>query len=141
MWADVGIEPNLLTKLKVSPRVAKVRRVRSANGCEVVCTDGESFMTNRTDYRGTFLFRLRVGDPVLTKIDGRVVQSKIAEISEYIGEEIVYTPSLSNSKLFIGGEWKPGWWAKIWSGLRTGRAVRAGFVLHNRKPGDPPLEL
>lgn len=137
MWADVGSEPNLLTKLKVSQRVEKVRRVRSANGCEVVCTDGESFMTDRTDYRGTFLFRLRVGDPVLTKIDGRVVQSKIAEISAYIGEEIVYTPSLSNSKLFIAGEWKPGWWQRLVTRFRTGRKVRGGLVLHNQKPIDP----
>ena len=134
LWASDRMDPNILARLKESKKPEKVRRVRSANGCEVVCTDGEAFVTTPFDRNGTFLFRLRVGDPVLTKVDGRVVQSRITEISPYCGLELVYTPSLGHGHTFIAGEWRPAWWQKLLARLRTGTAVRGGFVLHNVKP-------
>lgn len=127
-WASENLEPNILIRLKKSAKPEKVRRLRTANGIEVICTDGEAFMVDRTDYKGTFLFRLREGGSILTKIDGKIASSKIVEISDYLGEEFVYTPTLSKTHIFIAGEWKRKWW-QFWKKKRIG-----GTAAHNAKP-------
>ncbi len=126
-WASENLEPNILIRLKKSAKPEKVRRLRTANGIEVICTDGEAFMVDRTDYKGTFLFRLRVGGSILTKIDGKIESSKIVEISDYLGEEFVYTPTLSKTHIFIAGQWKRKWW-QVWKRKRIG-----GTAAHNAK--------
>jgi len=125
MWASAAMNPNQLGKLR--PAMENVRRVRSTNGIEIVCTDTEQFTVNPTDTFGTQLFKLRVGDSVVTEVDGRIEVSTIAEISEYLGKERVYTPSLSGNRLFIAGK----------SFRRTKK--KSGFVLHNKSfnPANP----
>jgi len=137
MWASDGLQPNVLLKLKRSLAKVQVRRVRSANGCEVICTDGESFVTDPSNIgKGTFLSHLRVGDSVLTKIDGRIEQSTISEISSHLGQEWVYTPSLSNTHIFFGGyASKATGFEKVKNMFRSGKRQ---FVLHNAKP--PPFD-
>jgi len=130
-WAAAGLQPNILIKLRES--VCNVRRVRTANGCVVVCTDSERFVTDRDDRNGTMLQFLRVGDSVLTEIDDRIEHSPIIEISAYLGSTMVYTPTLSDNHLFIAGAWKPSLWQRLVSRKRK----KGGFVLHNRK--DFPL--
>lgn len=126
-WAGPGLECNALLHLRQTKQ--KVRQVRTANGCEVVCTDTESFVTSMEDTkRGTFLYKLREGDEVLTKIDGRMEASKIVTIGPYLGEAMVYTPTLSSTRMFIAGRVNRPWWQ---------RKTVGGFVLHNNKP---PLE-
>lgn len=122
-WAAGSLKPNLLLKLRSS--MCEVRKVTTANGCEIICTDTERFMVDSRDYRGTPLYMLRVGDAVLTEVDDRIVLSKITEITPYLGKRLVYTPSLSDSHLFIAGAIRQKWWK---------RQVSGGFVLHNAKP-------
>jgi len=135
-WSAAGLQPNTLIKLREA--MSSVRRVRSANGCEVICTDTEKFVTDRDDHKGTALYLLRVGDPVLTEIDDRIEVSRISEISPILGQMHVYTPTLSDNNLFIAGAWKPGFWQRLRS-LFTRRKTLGGFVLHNQKldPDDP----
>ena len=135
-WAAAGLQPNILIKLRES--MCNVRRVRAANGCEVICTDTERFVTGRDDRNGTPLHFLRVGDGVLTEIDGCIESSPIIEISPILGQMQVYTPTLSDNHLFIAGTCKPGLLQRI-KRLFRGRRKIGGFVLHNRKI-DPFLE-
>lgn len=130
-WAAAGLVPNILIKLKEG--VGNVRWVRAANGIELVCTDTERFIVDSLDSKGTPLYQLRVGDPVLTEIDNRIEKSPIAEISAYLGQEMVYTPTLDNNHLFIAGEWKQSVWRRVMSRVLRRKRVMGGFVLHNWK--------
>jgi hypothetical protein len=145
MYGSGGVGGNRLVRLK--PGVDNVRRVKSANGVMLVCTDTECFVTGRDDTaRGTPLFKLRVGDAVLTEIDDRIEETTIMEISEHLGQTVVYTPMLDGGHLFIAGEVVVEgmeFWEKVRWWLRSGRwgtvERRGGFVLHNRKPDGDPL--
>ncbi len=133
LWASGEFKPNLVTKLKMS--FQPVRRVRAANGCEVVCTDTERFVRDRSDHNGTDLFRLRIGDEVLTEINGKIETSKLLEISAFLPKkEFVFTPTLSQNRLFIAGEIKAkySWW-EFFKFMLWGKRKVGGFVLHNRK--------
>ena len=87
---------------------------------------------DRNDSNGTPLSRLRVGDSVLTEIDGKIESSKIIHISERLGKEFVFTPTLSNNRLFVGGEVFPTFWQKI-AKFFGRKQKQGGFVLHNLK--------
>lgn len=130
-WAAGQFTPNTLIKLR--PGVDNVRRVRTSQGVEVVCTDTESFMVNNTDYKGTMLTHLRVGDAVFVEIDDRVIQDKIVEISPYLRKDQVFTPTLSDNRLFIAGELKLNWWQRFLNRIVLKRQVMGGIVLHNNK--------
>lgn len=130
-WASGQPKPNMLLKLKQG--FEQVRRVRSRLGVEVICTDTESFMIDNTDYRGTALHSLRVGDTIFVEIDDRIVKDSIESISAYLGQATVYTPTLSDSHLFIAGKLELKWWQNVWNRVFLGREVKGGFVLHNQK--------
>lgn len=130
-WAAGQLKPNLLVKLREG--FEQVRLVRSALGIEVICTDTEAFMVDHTDYRGTALRNLRVGDVVFVEIDDRIVKDTLAYISPYLGQQSVFTPTLSDNHLFIAGEMRLNWWQKTWNKLLLGREVKGGFLLHNQK--------
>jgi hypothetical protein len=129
-WSDGGVNGNVLVKLRQG--FAPVRRVSSANGCYIRCTDTERFVTDDGDLYGTPLTALRVGDTVMTEVDGKKERSQIVEISPHLERTHVYTPKLSNSHYFIAGEQAPfTGWRKILGFLS--RRTRRGFILHNRK--------
>ncbi|HXG82648.1 MAG TPA: hypothetical protein VNI84_01350 [Pyrinomonadaceae bacterium] len=137
-WDSAEFAPNILLKLKEG--FDYVRRVRSANNCFIECTDTERFIVSRSDSEGTPLFRLRVGDAVLTEIDGRIESSRIIEISEYLGKTFVYTPTLSNNRLFIAGEIRRfGFFEKLTEKALSffrRKVAGGGFLLHNSKRVD-----
>ena len=140
LWATPNLRPNLLIKLNQS--FDYVRGVTAANGCYIECTDTERFVIDANDENGTMLKWLRVGDAVLTEIDGRIESSKIAEITAYLGKVQVYTPELSHDRLFIGGYLKHRrWYQRLLTKLTGSARKRGGFVLHNRKNdgGDIPI--
>lgn len=139
LWAGGHLKENILIHLK--PGFASVRRVRSANGCEVYCTDTERFIVFEGDEKGMPLMRLRVGDPVLTEIDGFYQQSTISEISGLLPSRRVLTPTLSDNHLFIAGRIRFTGLQKVWHWLKRialRRGFAGGFVLHNAKL--PPLD-
>jgi hypothetical protein len=129
-WASAEFHPNLLLKLRRG--FDYVREVIAENGCYVRCTDSERFVVDRNDTNGTPLSRLRIGDSVLTEIDGKIESSKIIYISERLDKEFVYTPTLSNNRLFVGGEVFPTLWQRI-TKLFKRKQKKGGFVLHNLK--------
>lgn len=135
MWASPGLKPNIL--LDLIPGFGWVRGVTTANGCYVEATDTERFVVDENNDNGTPLSHLREGDCVLTEIDGRVERSEIVEITGLLGKIEVYTPNLSDNRLFIGGRVRLSWWQKLKYWL-TGRRPYGGFVLHNAK--EPPAE-
>ena len=137
-WASAEFYPNLLIKLNLGFEF--VRQVESANGCFIECTDTERFACDRNDSEGTPLHRLRIGDSVLTEIDGRIVSSKLVRISPYSAAKTnVYTPVLSRNRLFIAGKLNTTVFKKIigWAYQKLfGKSLvnsSGGFVLHNRK--------
>lgn len=135
LWASGEFRPNILTKLKIG--FENVRRVRAANGVELVCTDTERFFVSATDINGTPLYRLRVGGYIQTEIDGAIEESRIVEISDYLGQTQVYTPTLSNSHLFIAGEIpEASFWQRFFDKILRRKERKGGFVLHNRKALD-----
>lgn len=132
LWAAGSIEPNYLVDLK--PGVEWVRLVRAANGVWIECTDTEAFVVSGSDFSGTPLYRMRVGDPVMTEIDDRWESSTIVEISSYRRQDVVYTPSLSNSHLFVAGRLEQTRWQRFLNWIFRRRRQRGGFLLHNVKP-------
>jgi hypothetical protein len=130
-WATVGLRPNLLRKLRLG--MDYVRRVRTANGCEIICTDTEAFIRDRDDEKGTPLWHLRVGDSVLTEIDDRIEETTIVSISPFLGKMQVFTPVLSGSHLFLAGRLKLMWHQRLWNWLTRQKQITGYFVLHNRK--------
>lgn len=137
VWAAGGVKNNVLASLRYG--FDYVRRVRTANGCEVTCTDTERFTAGRDDEHGTPLYLLRVGDTVLTEIDGRIEESAITEIGPKSRAKFqVVTPSLTGSHHFIAGHRRPSHLEFIWSLLTRRNWKRGGFVLHNNKPLDDP---
>lgn len=140
--AAAAVFPNILVRIKTG--VGYTRIVRSRNGCEIECTDTERFVVSPDDSDGTPLFSLRTGDSVLTEINGRIEPSEIVLISSHSSEKKrVYTPSLSGSKIFIGGTIAKD--ALFWKWLlrriqfwrkETNKTYSGGFVLHNLKPLD-----
>lgn len=140
LWASGELKPNVLTQLKQG--IGNVRRIRAANGVELECTDSEAFIVETVRYDGVFLRSLRIGDPIVTEIDGRIEISKVADIGAYLGVVPVYTPSLSDSHLFIAGRLRLSVWQRVRNWLRGQRQSKGGFVLHNSKPyGDGPQPL
>jgi len=134
-WADGSLSGNILTKLRQGREF--VRLVRAANGIEALCTDGESFMIGDGDYDSRFLYQLREGDKVVTEIDGIFEMSELVEISANLYREYVYTPSLSNSHLFIAGKLRLTWLAQLWNWIFRRKPKSGGFLFHNNKPFDP----
>ena len=132
LWAAAALLPNLLVKLK--PGRSRVRLVRAANGVELICTDTESFIVSRKDWHGLPLHRLRVGDPVVTEIDGRIEDTTIEFIGPLMGWRQVFTPSLSNNHLFIAGRLNLTRWQRFMDWIYRRRRTKGGFVLHNAKP-------
>lgn len=134
-WADGSLSGNILTKLR--PGREFIRRVRTANGILLHCTDSESFMIGDGDYDVRHLSQLREGDSIVTEIDGRFEMSEIVEISSNLFRAYVYTPSLSNSNLFIAGQLQLGFWERLLNRILGRKARKGGCVLHNLKPYDP----
>lgn len=136
-WASGAVANNLLASLRYG--FDYVRTVRTENGCEVTCTDTECFTAGRSDEHGTPLYRLRVGDVVLTDVDGRIEYARITEIGprSRVKHQVV-TPSLTGSHHFIAGKRRPTMLERIWSVLTLGPFKKGGFVLHNNKPIDLP---
>jgi hypothetical protein len=133
LWSAVSVFANFLLGVKTG--VSRVRPVRSANGVEIYCTDSEKFIVDFTDFNGTPLYRLRVGDRIMTEIDDRQEPSTIAEIGPYLsGLYTVYTPNLSNSHLWVAGTLKVSWWRRLLAKLLGKKPARGGFILHNEKP-------
>ncbi len=133
LWAAAGLQPNTLIKIK--PSYALVRKVTAENGVWIYCTDTEKFMVDGLDTDGTKLMALRVGDTVVTEIDGAIEITRIAEISAHVGRMEVYSPTVSHSKLFVAGQIERTWWQVVrdrllarWIKPRVG-----GFVLHNKE--------
>lgn len=135
LLSDGGVNGNILVKTRVSR--SRVRWVRAANGVELACTDSERFVTHRSDIDGRMLSELRVGDTVLTEVDGRIEESELVEITSLQEWATVYTPSLSNNHYFIAGmiRTKKGVWQWLKRHLRIGKPEpeSGGFVLHNNK--------
>lgn len=134
-WSDGSLSGNILTKLR--PGREFIRRVRTANGVVIYCTDGESFMIGDGDYDVRFLSQLRVGDSVVTEIDGIFEMSELVEISPNLYREYVYTPSLSNSHLFIAGQIEVTRWKRFVNWVLGRKPRTGGFCCHNLKPYDP----
>lgn len=131
-WASAEFHPNLLIKIKYG--IEFTRKVLSANGCFVECTDTERFVCDRNDTEGTPLYRLKIGDSVLTEIDGRIEPSKIVSISAFSEKKVpVYTPVLSRNRFFIAGEYRQTIFERLFNYFIKKRKVAGGFVLHNRK--------
>lgn len=143
-WDSAGLHPNPV--LKIKPGYDFVRTVISANGIKIRCTDTERFVVSPTDFNGKPLSTIRVGDPVMTEIDGRIEASTMA----YIGPletsmTWVYTPSLANSHLFIAGAYENprSYWTRLWHSWRERLfgipqpQSSGGFILHNRKYDEP----
>ena len=131
LWASAALKPNVLGKL--IPGTELVRRVRTANGVQILCTDTEKFMPDALDPEGTRLASLREGDLVMTEVDGRQEASEIVEISSYIGRVMVYTPTLTGNRLFIAGEIVQTRWQKFWAAITRQRPKQGGFILHNKE--------
>ncbi len=132
LWASGGVRPNMLAKLK--PGFGVVRKVRAANGASVCCTDTEKFMVSRLDVDGVRLISLRVGDLVLTEVDGRLEMSPLVEIGPYLGPVKIYSPTVTGNRLFVAGRVEPSRWR--WPAWLTRRHPRVGgFVLHNKEEG------
>jgi hypothetical protein len=131
LWAAGDLKPNLLRKLRQG--FDYVRCLRTSNGCEVLATDTEAFIRDRNDSKGTSLSHLRVGDNILTEIDGRIEQSIIESISPYLTKCVVFTPCLSGNHLFIAGQLKLSRWQKIKNWMQGNRQTMGGIVCHNRK--------
>lgn len=129
-WDSAEFKPNVLIKLRRG--FAPVREVISANGLYLKCTDTERFVTNVSDHSGTPLHRLRVGDSILTEIDGKIEKTTIKYISPLLPQEVVYTPSLSHNRLFIAGKKRYKMW-EIFLSFFGRKKEKGGFVLHNRK--------
>lgn len=138
LWASPGLKKNILIDLK--PGMDRCRLVRTANGARIRCTDTERFVVDSLDENGTMLAYLRVGDSVLTDEDGAVVSSKIVEIGPLGELEMVYTPVLSDNRIFIAGEHvEPMWYVTLWRWLRRGHVPkRVSYLLHNRKDDSQP---
>lgn len=132
LWAAAGLRPNALVKLR--PGISRVRWVVAKNGVWLRATDTERFTVAPNDFDGTPLYRLRVGDPIMTEIDDRIEQSTIKWISPYLPEETVFTPSLTTNNLFIAGFMRLSWWKRLWNRIAHRRQVKGGFILHNAKP-------
>jgi hypothetical protein len=78
---------------------------------------------------------LRVGDTVVTEVNGAIEISRIAEISAHVGRMEVYSPTVSHSRLFIAGQIDRTWWQRL-CGRLLARWVKpkvGGFVLHNKE--------
>jgi len=134
-WASGGLHPNVLLKLK--PGHEYVRRVRAANGVEILCTDTEKFTVDEMDHEGTRLAELRIGDVVVTEVNGVIERSPIVEISWRLGKMAVYSPTLNGTRQFIAGQIRETRWGRLWARV-TGRTRVGGFVLHNKEDnGDP----
>lgn len=133
-WADGSLSGNILTKLR--PGREFIRRVRTANGVVIHCTDSESFMIGDGDYDHRFLSQLRVGDTVITEIDGVFEPSELVEISPNLYREYVYTPSLSNSHLFIAGQVELTRWERFVNWIMGRKPRTGGICCHNSKPLD-----
>lgn len=133
LWAAAGLQPNTLIKIK--PSYALVRKVTAENGVWIYCTDTEKFMVDGLDTDGTKLMALRVGDTVVTEIDGAIEMTRIAEISAHVGRMEVYSPTVSHSKLFVAGQIERTWWQAVRDRLlaRWIRPRVGGFVLHNKE--------
>lgn len=136
-WSAGSIFPNVLAGIR--PGFDKVREVVSANGCYIRATPTERFVTGADDFNGTMLQSLKEGDTVLTEIDGRIEASKIILISPLSETIQVFTPTLTDTNIFVGGELRPNFFQRIkyWI-LRTilKREINGGFVLHNLKQFD-----
>lgn len=133
-WASDRLQPNLLCKLR--PGIDYVRFVLAENGVWVLCTDSERFVVDESDCDGTPLWRLRVGDFVITEKNGLVERSKIIVISPHLEKQEVFTPTLSNSKIFIAGQIKEKFLRRILRKITGKPAPRGGFYLHNNKNPD-----
>lgn len=139
IWHAPGLTPNILGRLKIG--FDFVRLVRAENGVEIECTDSERFVCDNSDSNGTPLKHLRVGDFVLTEVDDRIERVRLTSISPYLGKKRVYTPTLSNNRLFVGGKIAEtkGLFStvkKIWRRITRASARKGGFILHNNKPAD-----
>jgi len=133
LWAAAALQPNTLINLR--PGYELVRKVRAENGVWVYCTDTEKFMVDGLDTDGTKLMGLRVGDTVVTEVNGAIEISRIAEISAHVGRMEVYSPTVSHSRLFIAGQIDRTWWQRL-CGRLLARWVKprvGGFVLHNKE--------
>lgn len=120
----------------------QVLRVRTENAIEVLCSLRHPMIRSRMDVRGLGAQKFRVGDSVLTSINGRVEQSRIASITEIEGRFQIGTPMLDGNHLYFAGKVYP---KNLYIRLRQlvlkfiGKNDVVGIAAHNAKPIDSPV--
>jgi len=124
--------PNEVVRVHSGYEYARV--VRTVNGFEKECTESHRFCTGLFDTKGAPLCGLRVGDVVMTCVDGRDELSPIS----YIGprshaKKLVIMPSLKRGRYYIAGQFIPKWWQRPLIAARVLRPKRGGIYAHNRK--------
>jgi hypothetical protein len=127
-----NIRPNRVRD--VSRARGRPRLVVTKNGLWKRCSNSHRFRASATDETGTPLFMLRLGDCVMTNLDGRDELSPIAFIGELEDTEILYWPHLESGHYYIAGEWKANWRQKILIRLRLMKPKSGGIYAHNDKP-------
>jgi len=132
MWVEgEHLRPNEVGGIRSG--MARTRSVRTANGLEIRCTNSHRFCLGEWDGRGSALAELRVGDRVMTKIDGRFELSPITHIGELGEPEFVVSPKLLRGRYYIAGTWSPRWWQRLAIELGLMRPKRGGILAHNTK--------
>lgn len=120
--------PNMVWRIERG--LSRTRLVACQNGAYKNCTDHHRFRKSRWDAIGISLRNLRVGDYVMTSIDGRDEMSPIKFIGELSEEpQAVIHPRLEGGgHYYLAGSWKaPSWRQKLLILLRLMKPKKAAI--------------
>jgi hypothetical protein len=114
--------------------------IRTWNGVELACSESHPIITSRLDDRGRKAGDLKVGEFVLTSINGRVERSRIKEVIHTKQKAEVGMPRLHGTHLYAAGKrYYPTVWHRIKAWFTPKEVV--GLISHNVKSLSGPDQL
>jgi hypothetical protein len=115
-------------------------RLETENGIRLDCSPSHKVITTRSDTEGRAVERVRVGDPVMTVLRGRVEQTRVRRIADLGRSGKVGTFKLAPGNVYAAGrEFLPaGWPRSCWKLWRLIEPMHepSGVLSHNVKIAD-----
>lgn len=118
--------------------------LRTENGIELECSAKHPVIRSRMDTEGLAVEKLRIGEHILTVVNGRLERTAVKEIFNTGLSARVGSPSLYPTNIYFAGKryysspWErvKGWIKKKLTGQKDQRFIAS----HNRKPQENPVD-